>query len=272
MKKYTITLIALVSILFSACSKSNEEPIVNPLSALEKITEKITEDGSILVQIYSEQAFQIGYNNIYIHLIEKETKKVIQNADMKLTPMMSMHMDEDNMQHSSPVEQPKHSANEDVFKSAAVFTMASDEHGSWDLLVEIKSLNSEVDLHSITIPVQVKTSQFDPIKTIELDDGSTYLVTYITPSKPKVGVNDFEIAIHKRKNIMEFPAENGFTIKANPTMPSMGHGSPNNVSPAFTSNGHYKGKVNFTMTGDWKIDLLLSKDGETVETYFDLLF
>jgi len=55
-------------------------------------------------------------------------------------------------------------------------------------------------------------------------------------------------------------------------MPSMGHGSPNNVNPVLTKNGHYKGKVNFTMTGDWRINLELNKDGKTTKTFFDLLF
>jgi hypothetical protein len=55
-------------------------------------------------------------------------------------------------------------------------------------------------------------------------------------------------------------------------MPSMGHGSPNNINPLHIKNGHYKGKVNFTMTGDWRINLVLNKDGKTSSTFFDLLF
>lgn len=272
MKKYTIALIALVLIIGSACSKSNEKPFVNQTAHLEKIAEKTTDDKSTVIEIYSDYKLTTGYNNLYIRLIEKETNKIIENAEMKLTPMMTMEMNGENMKHSSPVEQAKATADEPGFKTAAIFTMASDEHGSWELLVEIKSLNGKATLQNIAIPIQVNASQFDRVKTIRLADGSTYLVTYISPSKPKVGVNDFELAIHQRKDIMDFPADDGFTIEAEPTMPSMGHGSPNNVNPVLLSNGHYKGKINFTMTGDWKIDLLLNKGGETAATYFELLF
>ncbi|MDZ7648356.1 MAG: FixH family protein [Cytophagales bacterium] len=52
-------------------------------------------------------------------------------------------------------------------------------------------------------------------------------------------------------------------------MPSMGHGSPNNVNPTHSSKGSYKGKVNFTMTGDWRLNLNISQ-GEAVLK--DLLF
>ncbi len=38
-------------------------------------------------------------------------------------------------------------------------------------------------------------------------------------------------------------------------MPSMGHGSPNNVNPVHRELGHYHGSVNFTMTGDWLVEL-----------------
>jgi hypothetical protein len=57
-------------------------------------------------------------------------------------------------------------------------------------------------------------------------------------------------------------------------MPSMGHGSPNNVNPTSTGKGHYKGKVNFTMTGEWKINVAIKKGGSTVSNglYYMLNF
>ena len=65
--------------------------------------------------------------------------------------------------------------------------------------------------------------------------------------------------------MMDFPAVNDYTVEIEPTMPSMGHGSPNNVNPVFTSMGHYVGKVNFTMTGLWNVKLTLKKNGVTID-------
>ena len=74
--------------------------------------------------------------------------------------------------------------------------------------------------------------------------------------------------------MMDYPAVDGMNIMFEPTMPSMGHGSPNNVNPVFTTKGHYKGKVNFTMTGDWRLDFTISGDGSTFANHaiIDVLF
>jgi hypothetical protein len=51
----------------------------------------------------------------------------------------------------------------------------------------------------------------------------------------------------------------------------MGHGSPNNVNPAHTTGARYAGKVNFTMTGLWRLNLRVQVPGEEpFETYFDV--
>ncbi|MDT4842046.1 hypothetical protein FQZ97_759270 [compost metagenome] len=75
--------------------------------------------------------------------------------------------------------------------------------------------------------------------------------------------------------MMNFPAQDNLTIEMTPEMPSMGHGSPNNISPVSTGNGHYKGKVNYTMTGDWRLHLKVSDANGTVllqDAFIDILF
>ena len=49
-------------------------------------------------------------------------------------------------------------------------------------------------------------------------------------------------------------------------MPSMGHGSDGNADPAHGGLGHYKGKVNFTMKGDWTVTVKVLKNGSEVTT------
>jgi hypothetical protein len=65
------------------------------------------------------------------------------------------------------------------------------------------------------------------------------------------------------------------SIAITPEMPSMGHGSPNNVDPVYTADGRYEGKVNFTMTGYWKVNMVI-RDAEDViikdNAFFDITF
>jgi hypothetical protein len=72
--------------------------------------------------------------------------------------------------------------------------------------------------------------------------------------------------------MMSFPPAEDLTIEIEPEMPSMDHGSPNNVHPVHFADGHYVGKVNFTMTGWWRIHMVIKKDGEllTDEAYMDI--
>ncbi len=57
-------------------------------------------------------------------------------------------------------------------------------------------------------------------------------------------------------------------------MPSMEHGSPNNLNPTDFGNGHYKGKVNFTMTGMWRINIDIYDGTVAKDTtcFFDITF
>ena len=64
-----------------------------------------------------------------------------------------------------------------------------------------------------------------------------------------------EIAIYKKVSMMSFPADSSLSVILTPEMPTMNHGSPNNVNPVHIGKGHYKGKVNFTMTGLWKLNM-----------------
>jgi len=59
-----------------------------------------------------------------------------------------------------------------------------------------------------------------------------------------------------------------------PEMPAMGHGSPNNVNPVAIGNGHYKGKVNFTMTGLWQVnlDFMMGADLADDTQFFEIEF
>ena len=82
---------------------------------------------------------------------------------------------------------------------------------------------------------------------------------------------DLEIAVFSRESNDSFPPVTDLEIEFEPSMPSMGHGSPDNEHPVHRHGGHYAGKVNFTMTGDWRIHLDLRREGVSIgQAEFDL--
>ena len=268
-----ILLIAAIITFFTACEKDTPAEITDPKASLIKISEAYATGSATKVELWSKSELSTGYQNLFIALYDSASGKPVNRSAIQIIPMMEMNMNGTKYSHSAPSENPVSlDSDNSLFQCAAVFTMPStDESGKWKMTVMVKN-EGQTKSGKADMPIQVKQSQPERVKSITTVNGSKIIIAYVSPSSPKVGVNDFEIAIFNKQDMMTFPAENNYSISMTPEMPSMGHGSPNNINPTLTKNGHYKGKVNFTMTGDWRVNLELNKNGETTKTFFDLLF
>jgi len=273
MKKIYLFIIALAAITISSCQKDDNVEIEDPKSSLLKISETYAIGSSTKVELWSTTELSTGYQNLFVALYDSVTNKAISTATVHIMPMMEMNINGMKMSHSAPLESPESiNAINTLFPCSAVFTMPSNgADGIWRIKVMVKK-EGQSKFGLAEMPITVKQSNPEHVRNITAADGTKLTIAYILPSKPKVGVNDFEISISRKQDMMTFPGDDSYTIVMTPEMPSMGHGSPNNVNPIHIKNGHYKGKVNFTMTGDWRINLELKKDGKTSSTFFDLLF
>ncbi len=158
------------------------------------------------------------------------------------------------------------------FKSAVVFSMPGTAM-EWSLNLNFH--NHKNNLEGIgTIGVNVIASTPEKFKsTIAVADSNAKVyISLIAGETPQVGINNFEIVLHTKTSMMNFPAIENYTIEIEPVMLSMGHGSPNNVNPVHVGSGHYQGKVNFTMTGLWNVNLKLYKNGVLISSdqFFEL--
>ncbi|MCP2043464.1 FixH family protein [Pontibacter sp. HSC-36F09] len=268
MKKYTwLTLwaLSLITVFTTGCDKDDDTP--TPTFAYQKIAEGKAAGTDFKIEVYSNEELTTGYNPIYIALFDASGKR-IEQADVSFQPMMDMGM----KKHASPIENPSSGqAVDGYFPGAVVFTMPSGEMGSWTLGVQVQA-NGQTG--TFTTPVTIKEPTTSRLKSfVSKTDGAKYFVAYLQPKQPKVGVNDLEVAVYKASGMMDFPAVTNLTLALEPEMPTMDHGSPNNVNPTHTSGGHYKGKVNFTMTGLWHLHLTLSDaSGEAGKLYFEVNF
>jgi hypothetical protein len=271
---YKLTgLIALFLVTLSSCKKDKNilpEPAINLL----KVGSGNLPGGQLQVELWSDKSLITGYNKIYI-LLKESSGKNITNARVWVKPIMDMQMNNMQMSHSSPVEyQDSNDAKDGLFNAAVVFTMPSTgEEGKWRIEVKVETTGSKGE---VNIPVEIKPAQESRISTVKSKiDEVTYLITMVEPVKPTVGINNFEVLINKRVDGMNFPATDDLLIEAIPEMPDMGHGSPNNVNPVGIGRGHYQGKLNFTMTGYWKVNLLIkNKTGEVIadDAFFNVTF
>ena len=268
-----LTLVGIIAFIFS-CKKNNttpdEEtgPTVNPTANLIQIGETYIIGAKAKAVIYSTKPFETGYNDIYVALYDSLDGSRLSNGHFDIMPMMDMGM----MQHSCPVENTEDTTTTNgYFKTAVVFSMPGTA-SEWSLNLNFHNHKNGLD-GSGALGVNVISSSPARFKStvLSLDSNSSVFISLVGLSNPQVGINDFEITLHRKANMMSFPAINNYSVEIVPEMPSMGHGSPNNVNPILTSNGHYVGKVNFTMTGLWRINLKLYKNGTLISSdqYFE---
>lgn len=253
-------LVAIFAIAFTFVSCSNDdETTVNELDGITKIKE-ITND-THTIELYShEGSLEQGYNEITLRIKDNTTDKYIKNAEVSWAPLMHMT----SMSHSCPYSAvEKVTENGTLYSGYIMFQMAQNDTEYWDLKIDYTI--DEV-AYTLTDVIDVPASAKRKVNTFTGSDGTKYLVAYIEPHHPKVALNDMKIGVWKMQNMMTFPVVDGYTVKIDPRMPSMGnHTSPNNVHATQTAvGGLYDGKLSLTMTGYWKINLQLANAEGTI--------
>lgn len=269
-------LILVFSIAIFVSCDENEVTPVNPLAGLTKLSEGYALGASAKVQVWGSKSFFMGYNKLTVVVLDSiNPADTIKDAHVYFLPVMTMGSGMMAMQHACPVENPAEESENGVFKGAVAFVMPTSTDGTWKLGVKVHNhKNDKEGTASMDISVANPTPSVMSVFTATTADASKLVLSIVEPASPKVGMNDIEFTLHRKVSMMSWPADSTYTIEITPEMPSMGHGSPNNVNPAHTGNGHYKGKVNFTMTGEWKVNVVVKKDGTPVSnnTSFTITF
>lgn len=266
-----ILILAFISGMLQACKDDVEPSKVNPLEGLTLLNEGYAVGASAKVQLWGAQNYFMGYNNLTVVLLDSASNDTIKEAHIHFKPVMTMGMGSSTMQHACPIENPDENAMNGVFRGAIAFVMPSGTNDTWKLGLDVH--NHEADKEgSIDFSITVGNPSTSVMSVFTASDNSKLVLSMLQPLNPKVGLNDIEFTLHRKESMMSWPADSTYTLEISPEMPSMGHGSPNNVNPVHTGNGHYKGKVNFTMTGEWQINVTVKKNGTAVSNglYFNV--
>ncbi len=255
------------ALVLASCKKDKIDPetpttpVIPGVETLISLGTDTTSNNEVVTLYASSSNLKTGYNKMYAS-VKDLSGAIISNAVVTYATLMDMG----GMSHASPVEHPTYNSAINKYEGVMVFTMASTS-GSWTVDVIVNGNPTTFPLNIAAAPTKVVGSYLG-------SDGSSYIVTLVPPATWTVGMNDVEVMINKKASMMSFPAENDMTIVFDPQMISMGHGSPNNISPTSIGNGHYKGKVNLTMSGDWRFNMELLKSGTQIHAnaYLDILF
>jgi hypothetical protein len=269
---YILSLFLLLGLANCNKDNNNEPEPETPSPEKIMIAEEYAIGAGIKITFYADEDLFVGYNKIYFSLNDSVSGEMI-TSDIDITnlPMMDMG----TMLHSCPTEAMALNSSSMQYTGAVVFVMPSTA-GSWTMTSTVVNTGTgdtgiaQFQLEVVQ-PNEAKLTSF----ISALDPTASYFISLIQPKNPKIGENEFEILINRRATMMSWPYEPYLTVEIDPQMPSMNHGSPNNVNPIHIEDGHYLGVVNFTMTGWWRVNMLI-KDGEgnvlADDVFFDITF
>jgi len=254
----------LIAITIISCSSDDDNDTTDPINEVEGLTmvQEISNDTHSIELFTKSGQLEQGYNDITIRIMDKATNEYVENATFMWMPMMHMEM----MSHSCPKSSlMKVEGKETIYNGYIVFQMPENADEGWDLTFEysINEENFEAD-DDISVPASDK----QVVTAFMGADEVKYIVAYIEPQTPEVMVNDMTVGLYKMENMMSFPVGENYTIMLDPRMPSMGnHTSPNNEDLVYNATSSmYDGKLSLTMTGYWKLNLMLhNQDGELLK-------
>lgn len=259
--KYFFTLIIIIT-LFTGCSDDSDpvfEP--NPVEGLEKIYEFTAEEYSL--ELYSDKLnLEVGYNEISVRIKDLANNEYLTNAEVSWMPLMHMETKE----HSAPHSTLDNSESNSVYSGTIVFQMPGNETEYWDLELTFK-INGKVITDTYEITVLQPNEDQKKLQVFLGNDDNKYILAYVNPKAPEIGINDFTAVLYKMENLMDFPLVENYSITVDPRMPGMdNHSSPNNQDLVYNATSElYEGKLSLTMTGYWKINLkLINDEGETI--------
>jgi len=253
--------VGALALSLSACSDGDSPTGPDGDTASSLVELGSLEDQGVRVVLSGPADIRSGYTPLEVKLIDAASGEELPAAALLVTPMMHM----EDRSHSAPSESPAAVDDEaGVYSNPVVFVMP----GTWEVNVNFSEGEGGRE-GSVAFAVEV--GQGTNYAALTGSNGTPYFVSMVSPADPIVGKQSLELTVHTRETMMYFPPVVDLQIEMEPSMPSMGHGSPDNEQPVHVHNGHYMGKVNLIMTGDWRIAVRL-KDGDVLvaETSFDI--
>ena len=104
-----------------------------------------------------------------------------------------------------------------------------------------------------------------PQGTVAQQVGDMIVMITLNPYPPTVSMNEFTVILTDASG----QAINDATVSLDLTMPAM-HMPPNQPELPFVADGRYVGSAPFTMRGWWRIEVLITRGGQTQSAFFDL--
>lgn len=213
--------------------------------------------------------FYKGYNEFHLEITNTQNSQNVTASAITFLPVMSSSNEtKSSCPHKYNLE---YDSVNKYYSGYSVFTSESLVTASWKIYVSFTVDNQVYNVES-DIVVEKQNNKNLNMTAFVGNDGEHYFIALVSPQKPTVSENKLVAGIYQynqpKNTAGTFPDPTQFsysevsdyTLKLDPRMPepSMGnHSSPNNQDLVQQNDGLYHGVVNYTMTGNWTLNLIL---------------
>lgn len=210
-----------------------------------------------------------GYNELHLKITNAQNSQEITNSSVTFLPILS---NADGSKSSCPHDYDvSYDAANKYYSGYSVFTGETSTTASWKLYISFTADNQKYEI-SKDISVEKQSNKNLNMTAFTGKDNEQYIIALVAPLKPTVSENALVAGIYKYNKPttaagtfpdptqFSYSEVTGYTLKLDPRMPepSMGnHSSPNNKDLIQQNDGLYHGVVNYTMTGNWTLNLIM---------------
>lgn len=272
--KKTLVLLGVWCITALSCTKEKTayRPDITPgapgNAGYQNIATAHSGDFDICIQTLNGTLHR-GYNDLRIYISDQQTHAKVDISQIRIRPISTTT---EGLNSSAPHQRELiYHPEEGYFNGHAVFPEVSGEQQNWLFDIEFTANDQQ---HALQLPIDVEEQPNSNLSITAFSgkDGGDYLIALVAPQQPQVGENKLVAGIYRldvegqQRGYIEV---NGYTLLLDPRMPepSMGnHSSPNNVDLTQQDDGLYHGVVNYTMTGNWTLNLImLNHEGRIIK-------
>ena len=213
--------------------------------------------------------FYKGYNELHLKIVNTQTNQDVSTSEVTFLPILSST---DGSTTSCPHQYNlQYDATNKYFAGYSVFTSESSAANSWKLYVSFTADNQQYAINK-DVSVEKQSNKNLNMTAFTGKDNEKYIIALVAPQKPTVSENKLTAGIYKYNkpttpggtfpdpSQFSYSEVSGYILKLDPRMPepSMGnHSSPNNQDLTQQDDGLYHGVVNYTMTGNWTLNLIM---------------
>lgn len=269
----TFIYLLMLGLAITACTldKTDYQAETNTLIPENKTFKEVfsTENERYILRVEAlEGQLYTGYNEVRVQLLDAHSKQAIEKAKVNLLPVYATETGEEESCPHSP--EWVYQAQGKFYTGYCVFTQEGAK-GAWVFVVTVEGTSTHFQKMQ---PIEVKPQPNMNLSMTSFigKDQQEYIIALVAPMQPKVAENELVAGIFKRNRVGSMNAESlnqaylpveNYTLLLDPRMPepSMGnHSSPNNRDLVQRKDGFYQGVVNYTMTGNWTLNLMLQNN------------